>query len=63
MEAAVVTPFSRKYWSAAAESWRALLSTRFILRGLAHLLERGNGHGGQEADDDHDDHDFNERKS
>ena len=40
-----------------------IVEHRFILGGLAHLLERGNGHGGQEADDDHDDHDFNERKT
>src|ERR1700694_3741065 len=32
----------------------------FVLRGLADLLERGNGHCGQKADDDHDYHDFNE---
>jgi len=27
------------------DSWRALFKNRFVLRGLADLLERGNGHG------------------
>ena len=40
-----------------------IVEHRFILGGLANLLECRNGHGGQEADDDHDDHDFNERKT
>ena len=30
----------------------------FVLGSLTNLLERRNGHGGQEADNDHDDHDF-----
>src|SRR5476649_178043 len=37
-----------------------IVHDRFILGGLADLLERGNRHGGQEADDDDDDHDFDE---
>ncbi len=32
----------------------------FVLRAGAHLLERGDRHRGQEADDDDDNHDFNE---
>ena len=31
-----------------------------VLGRRTDLLERGNGHGGEEADDDHDNHDFDE---
>ena len=37
-----------------------VVSDSFVLRSSANLLERRNGHGGKEADDDHDNHDFNE---
>lgn len=35
----------------------------FVLGVRANLLERGNRHSGQEADDDNYDHDFNKRKA
>ena len=33
---------------------------RFVLGGLADFLKRGDRHRGQQADDDNNDHDFNE---
>ena len=40
-----------------------IVDASLVLGGRANLLERGNGHGGEKADDDHDDHDFNERET
>src|SRR5688572_23003054 len=40
-----------------------VVEDRFVLGSLTNLLERRNGHGGQKADDDHDDHDFDEREA
>jgi hypothetical protein len=40
-----------------------IIEDRLVLRGDADLLKCGNRHGRQQADDDDNDHDFNEGKS